>query len=290
MSQLTQLMAIEDLKHQLTTLQDELMHNLIDLRLVQKFIQDVPQFERGVPLPDVIKPEHIDVQISDILKACIEPQSVFQYQHNLPKRFAGIIQYQASRAQYDEVMKMVGGINDCRQKIIKLVISVEPSSRKRAALTKRLFPDILYQTLCRNISLAPHATHNIQFSWYEHGKGLKKLSTENAEAMVQHFNAAAPTWQALRNLQSLHDAPNAFKVTNVRVHPQAVINYIEDEYGKNTFETRKVHSPIIALVDNDSPIKIEHLPEYRSNHSDREHTILKDYRPIIEGTNLVYRA
>ena len=69
--------------------EQELYHFLIALKLIQKHVQDIPQFQRGEALPSTIHVKQLDsMPLHEALRISIEPQKVFEYAHNIPKRFA----------------------------------------------------------------------------------------------------------------------------------------------------------------------------------------------------------
>ncbi|XAG09814.1 hypothetical protein NM432_19515 (plasmid) [Vibrio metschnikovii] len=87
-------------------------------------------------------------------------------------------------------------INHLRSVIINFSAEKDTEYRKWVQLSKRLFPDTLYQTVHRKIPLLPATITHIDFSWCEQQKSIKKLSTEEAKSMLRRFDAATPPWQA----------------------------------------------------------------------------------------------
>lgn len=277
---------VQEIYMQFEELSDELIEAFAVLRVVQHIVQDVPQFDRGEKLPDVIEPTPKPFSLFQTLNACVKPQAVFQAEKNLPKRHAGIVQLQATEREYLDIAKLVEKQSQLRDEIVHRMLELEPSSRKRASLTKKLFPGILYQTLHRKIPLAPFNARSVLLSWCTEQKSIKRLSKEQARSIIDGINATAPEWQAQRNLARLDEIENIFKATNVRVHPQAVITF-ESEEGKADWVTRKVHSPIIVLTDSAEPVRFNRLGVFKK--SDEERHWLKAYKPLVEGSSLVYK-
>lgn len=267
-------------------LSDEIIEAFAMLRVVQHIVQDIPQFDRGEKLPDVIKPTTQPFSLFQTLSACVKPQAVFQADKNLPKRHAGVVQFEATEREYQDIALLVERQSQLREFIVQEMLALEPNSRKRAALTKKLFPGILYQTLHRRVPLAPFDTTSVLLSWCTEQKSIKRLSKEQARAIVDGINATAPEWQAQKNLARFDEIENFFKVTNVRVHPQAVITFENDE-GKADWITKKVHSPIIVLRNNTMPVRFNRLEPFEKD--DTEHQWLKAYKPLVEGSSLVYK-
>lgn len=287
MTSLTETQAVLDTFEHLTTLEAELNESLIQLKVIQHDTVDVPQFGRGEPLPDTIDVKPRKQGLAESIKLCTSPQYTHQYEHNLPKRIAGILQLQATSDEYDEIEKLTIKVNKTRTDIISKLVQLEPNSRKRAKLSRTMFPDVLYQTLSRKIPLLPYNPKTVLFSWCTKQKSIKKLSVELAEAIITNINAGCHPFQAQRNLNRLREVDTVYKVTEVRVHPQVVIKYYDCDSGKVKYETRKAHSPVIALTKSDQPIRYDRLTSFE--HKDQEHNTLKAYKPLIEGTCLVYK-
>ncbi|EEX38533.1 DNA replication terminus site-binding protein [Vibrio metschnikovii] len=276
---------IESTVMQLKDQEQELYNFLIALKLIQKHVQDVPQFQRGEALPPTIHAKRLDsMPLHEALRVSIEPQKVFEYPHNIPKRFAGLIQLEANEKEYEQAQALTHQINELRATIVNYIAEKETDYRKRARLSQRLFPDTLYQTVNRKIPLLPDTSTRIDFSWCEQQKSVKKLSTEQAVSMLQRFDANTPPWQAAKNMERLMNSASAYKVTNVRTHPQALVKYYNEETGEVFVETRKVHSPMIALIQSRQPMEVSPLPDFQEN--DKKHLLLKGYKPIVEGTCL----
>ena len=255
--------------------EQELYHFLIALKLIQKHVQDIPQFQRGEALPSTIQIKQLDsMPLHEALRISIEPQKVFEYAHNIPKRFAGLIQLEANEKEYEQAQALTHEINELRATIVNYVTEQETDFRKRARLSKRLFPDTLYQTVNRKIPLLPATSTKIIFSWCEEQKSVKKLSTEQAASMLQRFDANTPPWQAAKNMERLMNSASAYKVTNVRTHPQALVKYYDEETGEVHIETKKVHSPMIALIQSRQPMEVSPLPDFQEN--DKKHLLLKE--------------
>lgn len=276
-----------DVQQSLSSIEDELCSFLATLKAQAIHCQDVPQFERGATLPETITPTKLQLTAAQLLTACIKPQPVFKYKHNLPKRLAGLIHLTATQSEYDKAVKLVNDINQLREELIASVLEHEPNYRKRASLTRALFPDILYQTYTRKIPLLPYDTEKVSMSWCPQQGAVKRLPTEEARQLVEGFNANAPVWQAQKHLARLEDARNVYKISNVRVHPQANIKFASKDKDKYPSQMRKVHSPFIALTGPNT--KIEFTPLNAFTESKDLAPILKQYKPLIEGTCLVYR-
>ncbi|MFL7013653.1 DNA replication terminus site-binding protein [Enterovibrio norvegicus] len=265
----------------------EICELLFSFRVIQHVVQDIPQFERGAVLPDEIEVVSLKPKLAETLKWCIEPQPVHRFNINMPKRFAGVLQLQASIDEYRQVMKLVVESSLERDFIIKAMKDLEPNSRKRGALTKKLFPDILYQTLTRKVPIAPFGSTSVMFSWCEEQKSVKKLSIEQAKVIVEAINSSAPAWQAQKNINKLEEFDFVYKATNVRVHPQAVIKSTNTLTGQTNYMTKKVYSPVIVISDSNEPIRVETLKTFKASSNERHW--LKGYKPLIEGSCLVYK-
>ncbi len=261
---------------------------LSELKLVQHHIQDIPQFPRGAELPEEITPQVVNLSKSRSIELCIKPQSTHSYTINMPKRFEGIIQLQATKLIYDEATHLSAQSWASRKELQQELILCEPESRKRAKLTKQLFPGILFQTLRRRAPLAPFNTLGVTTTWCDAQKSLKKIDPEEALSIINTINGGVPEWQAKKNIERIESAKTIYKKTEIRVHPVSVVRY-KNENGLIQCDPKKSHSPIIVLTEQESPINYQKIGTH-----DRtvkvEHTLLKDYKPLVEGSCLVYRT
>lgn len=265
----------------------QLIDALTKLPMIQCEIQDIPQFERGEALPDLITPVITKLSQTRVLEVCVRPQHVYSYNINMPKRFEGIIQLKACYDTYQKVLKLAESCWQQRKDLQAELIDVEPEARKRGKLTKQLFPGILFQTLRRRAPIAPFNTLGITTSWCDEQKGLKKIGPDEALSLIRTLNSSVPEWQARRNQERIENAPNIYKKTEIRVHPISVLRYVNEE-GKVQCDPKKVHSPIIVLTDSDRPVSYVKLDEL-----DRtvkvEHSTMKSYKPLVDNTCLFYR-
>ncbi|WP_428774876.1 DNA replication terminus site-binding protein [Vibrio sp.] len=264
----------------------QLQSVLRQMPCVQLCVQEVPQFARDADLPAVIQPIGQSVSVDFALRQAVEPQQVFQYNHNLPKRFAGIIQLSATKRQYDAVAERVSDSTLLRKELVSKLNDYEPVSRRRSRLTKALFPDILFQTMMRRIPLAPFDTSSVSLSWCEEQKSLKKLSTDQALQFIDSYYKGVSDRLREQNRQRIESVTAVFKSTNVRVHPQLVYRHIVND--KACFTPKKVHSPLIVLTSHSEPISFTALGPY--TQSANEHRNLKGYKTLFPGTCLVYRV
>ncbi|WP_439438029.1 hypothetical protein [Salinivibrio costicola] len=75
---------VQEIYMQFEELSDELIEAFAVLRVVQHIVQDVPQFDRGEKLPDVIEPTPKPFSLFQTLNACVKPQAVFQAEKICP--------------------------------------------------------------------------------------------------------------------------------------------------------------------------------------------------------------
>lgn len=278
------LQRMEDIKR----IDSQLIALLSELKLVQHHIQDIPQFPRGAKLPEAITPQQVNISKSRSIELCIKPQSAHSYTINMPKRFEGIIQLQASKLVYDQAIILSEQSWNCRKELQKELILCEPESRKRAKLTKQLFPGILFQTLRRRAPLAPFNTLGITTTWCDAQKSLKKIDTDEALSIINTINGGVPEWQARKNIERIESAKNIYKKTEIRVHPVSVVRY-KNNNGLVQCDPKKSHSPIIVLTEQESPISYQKIGTH-DRTIQVQHSLLKDYKPLVEGSCLVYRT
>lgn len=288
MASITQKTSLCDLMEGIVDTDSKLIEALSKLPMIQCEIQDIPQFERGEALPDLITPVSTKLSQSRVLEVCVRPQHVYSYNINMPKRFEGIVQLKACSETYQKVLNLAESCWRQRKDLQAELIEVEPEARKRGKLTKQLFPGILFQTLRRKAPIAPFNTLGITTSWCDEQKGLKKIGPDEALSLIRTVNSSVPEWQARRNQERIENAPNIYKKTEIRVHPISVLRYVNEE-GKVQCDPKKVHSPIIVLAETDSPVSYVKL-----NELDRtikvEHSTMKGYKPLVDNTCLFYRG
>ena len=261
-------------------------NTLLKLQSVQHLVNDIPQFARGEPLPPTIEVKPKWMSVESTLMQCIEPQSVYRYTHNIPKRFEGILQLVATRAQYDSIARQVEVNNSLRKELVSGLKEVAPESRKRSELTRSLFPDILFQTLHRRIPLVPYDAKSLTASWCEEQIGLKKVKPDEAEHLVEKWCESIEPWKAFQLRNRLKEVQTVFKKTSIRVHPQAVLKTIKDD-SRTKYITYKVHSPLLVLTSSSEPVRYLGLENYTDEK--KKHEVGRDYIPLIEGSCLYYK-
>jgi hypothetical protein len=287
MTDLANKIELLELMEEIKSTDAALISRLKSLHVVKMHIQDVPQFERGAVLPDLIEPTVIEPSLTKALSDAIEPQAVFSQNLNLPKRFEGIIQLKGDEAIHAKAMALAESSWEQRKYLQQRLIELEPLSRNRSKLTKSLFNGILFQTIRRRAPIAPFNTLGIRSSWCDGQKSIKKIDSDEAKSLVVGHNQGIPPWQAQININNIESATNIYKTTKVRVHPQSVLRYVDDT-GKVKCEPRKTHSPTIVISNTDTPISYVPLEKYDTTES-YTHEVLKNYRPLVEGTCLMYR-
>jgi hypothetical protein len=287
MASISQLSALLQKMEEINSTDTKLIKALSELDVVQCKIQDIPQFQRGEALPTLITPTPTKLSPSRVLDLCVRPQMAYSYNINMPKRFEGVIQFQAEPEDYEAIIEIADSSWKQRKELQKHLIEVESNERKRGKLTKQLYPGILFQTLRRRAPIAPYNTLGITTSWCDEQKGLKKIGPDEALALIKTVNSSVPDWQARRNQERIESAPNIYKKTEIRVHPISVLRYI-NEHGKVKCDPKKVHSPIIVLSESTDPIQYSKLEELDRSIK-VEHSIMKGYKPLVDNTCLFYR-
>lgn len=265
----------------------QIKQQLASLELVQLHVNDVPQYARGEELPELIPVTSKYMGLETALSQGIDPQSVHQYNHNMPKRFEGIIQLVATKEQYQAIDKLIYQNTKLRKALVAGLKEAEPESRKRSALTRSLFPDILFQTLHRKIPLLNYDAQSITTSWCEDQVGMKKLETQEVDHLVEKWCATVDLWRANQMRRTVRDVDNVFKKTAIRVHPQAVVKSIRDN-GKAKYDTYKVHSPLIVLSPSQTPIRYVPLNDFVKVQ--KNHEVLKGYKQLIDGSCLYHKC
>lgn len=284
---MTQLSSLCERMKKIESTDSQLIELLAKLPMIQYQVQDIPQFDRGETLPDIITPTPSQLSYIHALDACIRPQRVHSYKINMPKRFEGIIQFQASADVYEKVMKMAESSWQERKDLQAELIEAEPEARKRGRLTKQLYPGILFQTLRRRAPIAPFNTLGITSSWCDDQKGLRKVSPDEAISLIKAVNSSVPEWQAKRNQERIEAAPNIYKKTEIRVHPISILRYVNKQ-NKVQCDPKKTHSPIIVLTKTNSPINYVKLEQLDRTVS-VQHSTMKNYKQLVENTCLYYR-
>lgn len=289
MTELKDKLHIRDIFESIETSNNSIKATLSNLPLIYLSVRDIPQFPRGEELPDVINVKPVSLALTTTLNQCISPQGVHRYTRNLPKRFEGIVQFMASESEYQEVARQVKLNTRLRKELVEELKALEPESRARSALTKKLFPDVIFQTLHRHIPLMPYDTKSITTSWCTEQVGLKKLQTNDAKHLVEKWCETVDYWRANQMRDRLKDAGNVYKKTRIRTHPQAVVKYLSED-GRALYQTCKIHSPLIILSPSAEQIRHEPLETYKKGASkSKPHDVLKRYDQLIEGSCLYYR-
>ncbi|MGR5296909.1 DNA replication terminus site-binding protein [Vibrio mediterranei] len=278
---------IRDCVRLIESTNDEILTRLMEMRLTQLHAVDVPQFPRGSELPKTINVEPIQPDLRTVLNQAIMPQPVHSQMIALPKRMAGIVQLQASEHEYQQLMELVEFNSQTRKSFFGQLKAAEPNERKRASLSKKLFPDVLVQTVFRKIPLSPFNTHSLKLSWCQSQNSLRKLSQTDVGELSRQLQRSMEKWKYNEIAEKLAHISTLYKHTNVRVHPQAVVGYTHN--GKKRHISKKVHSPIIVLTESETPITYTQL----ENHTQSDDTVtelLVDYDTLIPGSCYVYKT
>lgn len=279
---------------------EEIDNSLIDLLkalpVIQFKIQGVPQIERGDPIPSEIAPTELVMPVESAIELSVKPQRLFSTSINLPKRYEGIIQLQANEREYNEIIALTEQAWEARTELQSNLKDIEPNSRKRAALTKRLFPGILFQTIRRKVPVVDYNAHSVISTWCEGQSSLKKIGGDEAAAWVDRINKHVPEFQAEKNLLRLESVKAVYKKTEIRVHPLSLVKALSKQGSSKGLDklkvktkTHKTHSPIIALTESNTQIPYTALPIYSPNEN-AVHKTLKGYKPLVEGSCLVYKV
>ncbi len=278
---------IRDCVQLIESTNDEIMARLMEMQITQLHAVDVPQFPRGSELPKTINVEPIQSDMKALLEQAIMPQPVHSQMIALPKRLAGIIQLKSTKHDYQQLGQLVEFNSQTRKSFFGQLKAAEPNERKRANLSKKLFPDVLVQTVFRKIPLSPFNTHSVKLSWCQSQNSLRKLSQTDVGELTLQLQRSMDKWKYNEIAEKLAHITTLYKRTNVRVHPQAVVGYTHN--GKKKHTSKKVHSPIIVLSESDAPITYTPLEDHKQSDESASE-LLVNYDTLLPGSCYVYKV
>jgi hypothetical protein len=258
---------------------DMIFNAVLPLDLAMCYLADIEQLPRN--LEAVRPPEVLPVSIQNrthqtALRSAIYPQYSQDNVLNLPKKNIGALVYFCSFEYAQVVQNYVAENTQLRKAFFEIARAIEPNSHFRAKLLKRLFGDMLVQTLTRHIPIAIDI-EKCRFSWRRKQVSVIKLNKEGLIKSVKASNY--PEDFKDRAIQALHGADDVFKLSHSRLHPECVT---VDSLG--TSRLRKAHSPIIVLNTNNQRPDIGTLSQANSLIGiERDKRKNVEYVPLIQG-------
>jgi hypothetical protein len=259
---------------------NELVFNaVLPLDLAMCYLADIEQLPRN--LEAVRPPEVIPVSIQNrthqtALRSAIYPQYSQDNVLNLPKKNIGALVYFCSLEHAELVQRYITENTQLRTAFFETARALQSSYHFRAKMLKRLFGDVLVQTLTRHIPLAIDID-KCRFSWRRKQVSIIKLNKEALSASVKA--SSYPEDFKDRAIQALLGADDVFKLSHSRLHPEyATVD------SSGTRRLRKAHSPLIVLNTNEQRPDIGTLSQAKSLIGEERYKRNSvEYVPLLQG-------
>lgn len=249
--------------------------------------------DREFAYPEIVELDEVCKET--LLRHLILPKDPHDQQGNVPSKVGGFIQLEVTEEKKEELISSINTLNRLREEM-KLGIPVfEPSRSRRAKVIKKVVKGCLYQTVYRQIPIAPDNLRSVHLSWCRNQLSAVK---QDANAWIEKIETDPRFTEETKKLyaRQLKEAKNVHQIGFVRPHVEMTASYLND--GETTQSRRfyKAHSPLLVLsternfVEFKSISNVDHLTTRTPIDTDKYRPILNHSKfSLVEIVNLKSR-